>query len=126
MSTTRMPFGKHQGQPLSSLPHDYLLWLERAVEMRPWLAAGVEAELARRRTANRSQHHHHNHHPVGLGAGPCPHPDVALELVGSGLHVLARARHPEAGGTHQKMVELNRAVEWLRGVIAQGQGEVAA
>lgn len=57
---SRMRFGLYQGQPVSNLPHDYL-----------------------------------------------------LRIIRTGLRVCAKASHPDRGGTHLNMVELNRANEWL-------------
>lgn len=44
-----LPFGKHRGQPIASVPASYLAWmLEKMPDLRPDTRAGVELELQRR------------------------------------------------------------------------------
>jgi hypothetical protein len=43
-----LPFGKHRGQPLPTVPSDYLQWALRKVKLSTGLCAGVAGELARR------------------------------------------------------------------------------
>jgi len=43
-----MPFGKHKGLPISSLPTDYLEWLATLGDLSGWLRAAVNQELASR------------------------------------------------------------------------------
>lgn len=40
-----MPFGKHKGQNVSTLPKRYLQWLRQNVELNGELAAAVSAAL---------------------------------------------------------------------------------
>ena len=105
-----MPFGKYRGQPLSVLPDDYLAWL-RTIELRQPLVSAVLDEVERRQ---------------GPQSGPrppnrrgCPAPEVALELVGAGLKRLASKHHPDAGGTHEAMIGVTAAAEWLRARIQE-------
>jgi hypothetical protein len=37
------------------------------------------------------------------------------EIVAAGYRALAKERHPDAGGSHESMAELNRAAEALKG-----------
>jgi hypothetical protein len=46
-----MPFGKHRGQALGSLPTDYLDWLLGWDGLRPGLRRDVQAVMAWRRSA---------------------------------------------------------------------------
>lgn len=46
--------------------------------------------------------------------------NVAREVVDAGNRVLAKARHPDCGGTVESMQVLNAAVDWLRREIAGG------
>jgi hypothetical protein len=100
MST--MPFGKHRGKSLQTLPDDYLQWLVGNVELREPLRSAVYDELDRRRP------------PQSKRLRTCPHPGVAVELIGCGLRSLARRYHPDAGGSHDRMVEVTAAADWLR------------
>lgn len=72
-----MPFGKHRGKPLDLLPDDYLQWLVANIRLREPLGSAVRDEIERRRP----------HQPKRLSS--CPHPGVAVELIGSGLRTLA-------------------------------------
>lgn len=45
-----MPWGKHQGKPLSEIPSDYLAWVTRQDWLDPDLGADIEDVLAWRRT----------------------------------------------------------------------------
>ncbi len=52
MTTMLMPFGKHQGKPLSSLPYDYLLWLRTIAKSDELISAVEDAISARTSTAS--------------------------------------------------------------------------
>jgi hypothetical protein len=41
----KMPFGKHKGRPVETLPRSYLKWLERAVDLRGDLKDAVRSAL---------------------------------------------------------------------------------
>lgn len=43
--------------------------------------------------------------------------EMALEMINAGYRTLSRKHHPDAGGSHEKMVEVNRALEALRKII---------
>jgi hypothetical protein len=43
-----LPFGKHRGKELGSVPSDYLLWGLRELKLSSGLRAAVAGELARR------------------------------------------------------------------------------
>jgi hypothetical protein len=45
---TRLWFGKHRGQPLSSIPSSYLLWALSEVKLTPGIERKVRSELASR------------------------------------------------------------------------------
>lgn len=42
---------------------------------------------------------------------------MALDMINAGYRALSRKHHPDAGGSHEKMVEVNRALEALRKVV---------
>src|SRR5215212_2717176 len=49
MSSAKMPFGKHRGKRLQSIPTEYLVWLrDENDELDPQLRKDVEYELGRR------------------------------------------------------------------------------
>ena len=41
----KMPFGKHKGEEVHSLPESYLSWLQAAVKLREPLKSAVEQAL---------------------------------------------------------------------------------
>ena len=43
-----MPFGRHRGQPFTTLPSEYLLWLSRLPDLREPLRTAVLTELRQR------------------------------------------------------------------------------
>jgi len=99
-----MPFGEYEGRALSSLPDVYLVWLTSR-ELRGDLRSGVEQEILRRfRTP-----------PLDARTvRSTPAADVALALIDAGLRSLARRCHPDLGGTHEAMLRVTQAAEWLR------------
>lgn len=40
---TRMPFGKHKGEPIASIPADYKAWLRRQPDVDPYLLKAISA-----------------------------------------------------------------------------------
>jgi len=44
--------------------------------------------------------------------------EMALEVINAGYRVLSRKHHPDAGGTHDKMVVVNRVCDQLRLLVA--------
>jgi uncharacterized protein (DUF3820 family) len=41
----KMPFGKHKGKPIETLPRTYLVWLQTNIELHGELKAAIEACL---------------------------------------------------------------------------------
>ena len=101
-----MPFGRHKGKPLSALPHDYLAWLHEQIELREPLRSAVAREVDRR-------------FPL---TGKQPAPEVrhtAKEIINMGYRALALRRHPDhQGGSHQQMLALSEAKEWLESIAS--------
>jgi hypothetical protein len=97
-----MPFGRYRGRDLEQLPEGYIDWL-LTISLRPYLRLALEAERRRR---------------LGRWASPppprgAPRRRVVEELVGAGRRSLTRKYHPDVGGGHEQMVELNHAAVWL-------------
>ncbi len=104
-----MPFGRFRGVALPDVPDDYLAWLAGLDDLRSWLRRAVDSELERRAKGTSSNH---------ALVHPCPAPDVARDLINAGLRWLARRHHPDAGGSHDAMVKVTTAADWLREQIA--------
>lgn len=101
--TDRMPFGKFKGVLLTDIPTDYLEWLASLSHLRDPLRGAVERELDARQEDRATGQNE-----------MCPSPRVAEEIIGAGVRSLARRYHPDAGGSHEDMVRVNDAAEWLR------------
>ena len=99
---TRMPFGMYQGKLLSEMPLDYLRWLRRQYLREPLFSALVE-ELRRREC----------HHTSKKPPQEVPMPMVK-RLIQCGFRQLAHELHPDKGGDHHAMQELNQARDWLK------------
>lgn len=102
-----MPFGKYRGTALTAVPTDYLQWLSTLTNLRPPLAAAIKTELSHRMRQQQPP-------PAPPPLNRCPNPDVAYDIVTTGLRHLARKYHPDAGGDHETMVALNNCADWLK------------
>jgi hypothetical protein len=102
--SVNMRFGRYKGRPLDELPADYLDWLT-SIELREPLKTHVQREVRRRRALGADAHM-----PPELRA-------TAIEIVSRGYRALSRERHPDAGGTHDGMVEVTAAREALDRMI---------
>jgi len=89
-----MPFGRHRGQRLSTLPAAYLEWLLGLDDLREPLRSAIEVEAHRRRA-------------------PRPDPRIVEDLISRGQRSLARTAHPDRGGTHEQMLGVRLAADWL-------------
>jgi uncharacterized protein (DUF3820 family) len=49
MADIRMPFGKHNGEPIEDLPADYIEWCLENCDLRPALQSEMEAQLSLKR-----------------------------------------------------------------------------
>lgn len=102
-----MPFGKYRGTALTAVPIDYLQWLSSQPGIREPLLTAMKTELSHRMDREQPP-------PAPPPLNRCPNPDVAYEIISTGLRYLARKHHPDAGGDHETMVALNNCCDWLR------------
>ena len=103
-----MPFGKHKGRPIATLPDSYLEWLTSLPDLREPLASEVAREIEWRAGGRESSASPWSY------ASPCPSPELASDLITAGFKILAKKLHPDVGGNHEKMLALNSVAEWLR------------
>jgi hypothetical protein len=93
-------FGKHDGKEISELSDEYLAWLltynKKDVDQKIRLTEAIEREITFRETRQFAEL------------------NVAQQIIEAGYRVLAAKRHPDAGGNHEDMVELNATAEALR------------
>jgi Putative quorum-sensing-regulated virulence factor len=94
-----MPFGQYKGQSLSSLPDAYLEWLI-TIAYEP-LLSHLQKEIRRRNF----------HQATPQSSVPV---NMAQKIITSGFRQLAMELHPDHGGDHQRMLELNHAHDWLK------------
>ena len=97
----KIPFGKFQGYPLEDLPDDYFEWLQ-TIELRNPLRSAVCAEAIRRANAE------------SRDFSGAPGVAVVDEIVSAGFKTLAKKYHPDVGGTHERMIEIIHAVDWIK------------
>jgi hypothetical protein len=103
-----MPFGKHRGQPVSSLPISYLLWLWQNVEIKsPELRDAVEAELR-----SRARIEAYIRRPGERDWLAVIYRRLCMEF------------HPDRGGSHAAMVAINRFWEAIQ-LAAEREGQEA-
>lgn len=99
-----MPFGKHQGKPLSEVPSSYLRWLLRECDLEPWLRAAAQRR--------------------GPAARP-PEPADAEKRLPARLNdvlrqwrrEMVRKYHPDRGGSVEAMAAINDAHDRLRELV---------
>jgi hypothetical protein len=103
----RIPFGKFKGIEVSALPDDYILWLITLDDLREPLRSAVQDEYVSR-FENRSGDGRHSVRRL-----PDEVQRVASELIDAGYRGLAKKFHPDAGGSHDAMILLSEAREWL-------------
>ena len=97
-----MPFGKHKGQTVESLPDDYLAWLLTRDLYEPLTSAVLgEAERRGEEAARRE-------------SSGMPPKEILNELLTAGFHSLAKRYHPDTGGDEKIMQHVTAAVTWLR------------
>jgi hypothetical protein len=96
----KMPFGQYK-HSLSSLPDDYLDWL-CTIAHEP-LLSHVQKEIRRRYVHQAAPH-----------SAPAVPLSMARRIVTCGFRHLAQELHPDHGGDHRAMLELNAAHDWLR------------
>ena len=111
----RMPFGKHRGVELRDLPDDYVNWLIGLDDLREPFRTNIFIEHDRRTTQQ-----HDSSWSMGSGNRRQLVGEVqvmAQEIVSAGYRALSRRHHPDAGGSHEKMLLVNRAAKHLREVV---------
>ena len=118
----RMPLGRHRGQPLSSLPSDYLLWLGTLDNLHAPLRAALDHEMTMRRDEERTRR-------CGTGpVGAVLNPEVAAaaqRIVQARYRQTAREAHPDRGGATAEIQAVDEAAgvlrRWLNLVNPQGR-----
>lgn len=104
-----MPFGKHKGEPLSEVPDDYLEWcLEKMERLSDYCRHAFEEEMDRRYPPAP---------PPPKSPPPRRHGPVSREtaraIIAAGRRSLAASFHPDRGGSHERMVEINHCADFL-------------
>jgi hypothetical protein len=92
-----MPFGKHKGQRVETLPRDYLIWLQKNVALREPLRSEIASLLT-------------------------PHTEPASPTIVQNIyHQLARKYHPDMGGNTEAMQAVNEFKELLTVMEKRGR-----
>jgi|SRR5450631_3308001 len=103
-----LPFGKYKNVPLSEVPEPYLLWLLDQNWPQLWLLNSVRRELESR--ADDLPQATRTNAALAIPARYRPH---VTEIMASGYRTAARKHHPDAGGSHERFLELKEAFDWL-------------
>lgn len=93
-----MPFGKHKGTPIDCLPDDYLEWLYRLPDLRPFLRAAIDQEVERRRESRQS---HRGRSTTSRGRISEAARIITPDIIEAGYRKLAMIHHPDRGGTKE-------------------------
>jgi hypothetical protein len=115
-----MPFGRHRGEPIDTLPTDYLYWLTENVELYGRLERAIGKELERRREQKREREGERAGQARSAAAGVNVRVDPEdwpffTRIIESGYKALALKCHPDHhGGDGAEMRSLNRTIEKLR------------
>ena len=109
-----LPFGKFRGAALEDVPLSYLAWcIENVTNADPELMQAIRYEIATRLDVRPT--------PRCTRSLPAPEiADAANELIHAGYRALARRAHPDTGGTHDGMIAVQSARDWLRGALRHG------
>jgi hypothetical protein len=91
-----LQYGKHKGRDIRDVPSEYLEWL---AETNIQSVHSIEVELKRRELDDKQDL------------------SMADRIIKAGYRELSKKYHPDAGGRHLDMVELNAAVQQLRDAI---------
>ncbi len=105
-----MPWGKYRGEELTDLPSGYLIWLVEDADDPPTDLRGEAEAILRERFGGLQVVH------VERGIVPALRA-TAHEIIDAGVRSCARKRHPDTGGTHAAMLELQAAAAALRKCI---------
>jgi hypothetical protein len=97
-----MPFGKYRGVVVEALPEEYLTWLWENIDLREPLRTAVEEALDG-----------HTEPPVRTKDVPAVVKHMAQEIITTGYRALAHRHHPDKGGSHDAMIRLGQARDWL-------------
>jgi len=111
-----IPFGKFKGKRVKDLPDSYLSWLCDQDWLREPLLSAVTEEYDRR------CHERANDRCYQPRLLPVAVSQVAESIVSVGYRQLSRKLHPDVGGSHEEMLALNAAADWLRRVVGQSNG----
>ena len=96
----KMPFGKHRGRQLCELPFEYVAWLVDQDFLREPLRSRIQEEFDRRQHTEESE--------VSVNV------KLIDEIMEAGRRALAKRFHPDAGGRHESMMEVNNACDWIK------------
>jgi hypothetical protein len=129
-----MPFGKHRGEYVEDVPHDYLRWALQSVE---WLPAYLREEMERvllecaekerenthRWWSNRGYRHtvHEDYEPSGNGVGDSARSVVQMvEIIDKAYREACLRWHPDRGGSVEAMQAVNCLVARVKELLGGG------
>jgi hypothetical protein len=75
------------------------------------------AEESARRAREEARRARDNAHYAARAAVQAADKEMAIEIINAGYRALSRKHHPDLGGSHDKMVALNRVCDQLRLIV---------
>lgn len=117
----RLPWGRYYGCTVDELPDGYLRWLLKRHGLKsefPALYRACILDLQRRqqeedlRNSRRACHEKASSMLIGDVTGA--QKQMIERIMKAGIRALARQVHPDVGGTHEDMVDLNETTALLR------------
>ncbi len=116
-------FGAHRYKNIKQVESSYLTWMLRTMEgLDARERAKIRHELhirsvhsgpedSSRANSNRYGRAHNRPSPPRVPSGVTP--EAIREVVSAGRQMLAKRYHPDAGGSHERMVAVNAAADYL-------------
>ena len=106
----KMSFGKFRDCDLDAVPLWYLRWIAQQEWLREPLLSAVRNILD-------GHYEEEKEAPARSKPVPIAVRQVASEIVENGYRHLSKKLHPDVGGNHEGMQNLNSARDWLRSCV---------
>ncbi len=115
-----MPFGKYEGHEVDDLPLGYLNWLVDNIvfndaELEDEVWAVIESRHVHRDERLRREREAAQ---IVRVTQSCPSPGLWAEVVKAGMRSIQKKYHPDLGGDHDDMIQVNAIREWINEYVS--------